>query len=291
MKRTLYISSIIGLLVMAHQVSAASLYFNQVEKVVNQNKEFTVDLFIDADRNINTIDINLTVPKGLTFVRSNDASSIISLWIEKPKLTANQEIVFSGIIPGGYAGRGGKLISLIFTGKSLGENKLVVNAAKSSLLLNDGLGTKDTLIPKSITISVRENGGETDKEITDLIAPEDFTPLLVHDPLLNDGKWTVVFETQDKGSGVSFYEVQESTSRKPQAGEWVKVVSPYVLKDQERKSHIFVKAVDAKGNERIKEVETGSYSMQTLMWIGLTALIIISCIIVLRRRRKHEVSY
>lgn len=66
------------------------------------------------------------------------------------------------------------------------------------------------------------------------------------DPAIFDGKYFLVFATQDKGSGISHYEVCEGGKRKCAIAE-----SPYLLQNQKLNQKIFVKAVDKNGNEYI----------------------------------------
>ena len=69
-----------------------------------------------------------------------------------------------------------------------------------------------------------------------------------------NGKWFLVFNAQDKDSGIDNYKILENRKWKIENGNWEIAESPYLLKDQELKSRIYVKAVDKSGNERIAEV-------------------------------------
>ena len=61
---------------------------------------------------------------------------------------------------------------------------------------------------------------------TDTEPPLPFTPKLERDPNLDGGKYVVIFNTEDKDSGIDHYEVKDGS------GPWVVAESPYVLKDQ-----------------------------------------------------------
>ena len=77
-------------------------------------------------------------------------------------------------------------------------------------------------------------------------------PEIARDESISDDKWFIVFATQDKASGVDHYEVKESRQKiLTFFSRWRAAESPHVLKDQELRSYIFVKAVDKTGNERI----------------------------------------
>jgi len=60
-----------------------------------------------------------------------------------------------------------------------------------------------------------------------------------------EGKNYLVFITKDKTSGVEYYEVKEGK------GSFAKAISPYLLKDQNLRSAIEVRAIDGAGNKRI----------------------------------------
>jgi len=67
----------------------------------------------------------------------------------------------------------------------------------------------------------------------------------------------LVFATQDKGSGIDGYAIHESPRIKTRisTNELMEDESPYLLKDQNLRSYIYVKAVDKAGNERIAMLE------------------------------------
>ena len=74
-----------------------------------------------------------------------------------------------------------------------------------------------------------------------------------HDPSLFNGQWFAVFSTVDKQTGVKdHYEVAEvpsSQANTPQSQwNWVRAVSPYLIKDQSLNNIIAVRAIDVAGN-------------------------------------------
>ena len=105
--------------------------------------------------------------------------------------------------------------------------------------------------------------------------PEDFTPAIVNDPNVFDGKYFLVFATQDKGTGVDHYEVREG-----RWGWFREAESPYLLKQQKISRDVYVKAVDSAGNERIAVIPARVHSA---WWEGyelfaiLVVVILIAC--------------
>jgi hypothetical protein len=67
----------------------------------------------------------------------------------------------------------------------------------------------------------------------------------------------LVFSTQDKGSGIDYYEVKEESQFllfRLLPSKWHRAESPYLLRDQSLSSRIYVKAVDRAGNKQFAEL-------------------------------------
>jgi len=131
-------------------------------------------------------------------------------------------------------------------------------------------------------------------------------PEVSRDPNIFDGKWFLVFATQDKGSGIDHYEVLERRELKIQKlgfskekslhskfyilNPWRVAESPYLLKDQELKSYIYVKAIDKAGNERVATLSPRNLLKWYEIW-WLWGIIIIGIIIIYAvwriLRKKH----
>ncbi len=250
-------------LMLAKSVTAAEL------KLMSDNisplgvgQEFQVDLMLDTqDKEINAVAVTLSFPENLVeIVEIRDGSSVLTLWVERPRVE-QQEIRFAGIVPGGFAGivgpfekaRPGKVLGIVLKSKNPGQGEVIIEEAE--LLLHDGLGTRAEFQVSDFKFQVLEDVEVMPVEsVPDNISPESFTPEVVHYPELFEGKYFLVFSTTDKDSGISHYEVQE-TRDKIQETKWQRAESPYVLKDQNLRSYIYVKVVDRAGNERIEKVD------------------------------------
>jgi len=286
---SLFLVFISGLLNISF-VEAAELNFYSKRQEIGLDQQFKVDLFLNTEgENINALEGKILFPADFLELKEiNDGGSIVSFWLEKPmalnntntrnntnenitrnnaninntrndaneNITLNganiQEVVFSGIVPGGFSGEKGLILSLVFKTKK--EGQAFIEISDSKVLLNDGLGTETKLKTENLSININPNISvpeyiaPSDKE-----PPEDFKPEIVSDPNIFDGKYSLIFETKDKGSGVDKYFVYENTRKRTRidANEWVVAESPYLLKDQKLRSYIYVKAVDKAGNERI----------------------------------------
>jgi hypothetical protein len=259
MKNFLIIFNIIGYFFVSLAVFSAMPVFASVFSFDVQNKnlfvgeQFKVDLNINTDKeNINAVEGNIVFPTDyfdLSEIRSGD--SVVNFWVDKPS-NNDGTVSFSGITPGGYVLDKGLILSLIFTAKKEGNASIKIENA--SALKNDGNGTLSKISVSDLQIVVAsssQNLLEQNLKIIDKNPPEDFRPEVVQDPNLFGGKWVVIFLTQDKGSGISGYEVKESKYNIFDFSKWVYATSPFVLSDQELHSNIFIKATDNAGNERI----------------------------------------
>ena len=256
----------VGFAIMPILSFAAELNLISQTQEINTDQQFQVDLILNTEgEQINAVEGKIVFPEDLLEVKEiRDGNSIINFWIErpwilrqtdaKPERKTDADIVFSGIVPGGYNGSQGLILSIIFLAKKGGSGLIEIQNAKT--LLNDGKGTEAQLKIFNFQFSIFKESPISQTpilEIQDTEPPEDFQSEISRDPAIFDGKWFLVFATQDKGSGVDHYEIRE-TKRKIEhetEANWVIAESPYLLKDQKLQSYIYVKAVDKAGNERI----------------------------------------
>ena len=177
----------------------------------------------------------------------------MSLWIQRPEADRNTqelgEVFFSGLVPGGFTGEDGYLFSLFFEAVLPGEAR--VSTDSEQILLADGKGSKTVVKRSPLVFDITRETKAVNElaSLEDFIPPEPFSLTIGRDPSIFGGKWFVAFAAQDKGFGVSYYEVQEGEKA------WKRAQSPYLLEDQNLRSPVSVKAVDKAGNERIETLE------------------------------------
>lgn len=272
------------------QVNAARFFFVSSAETLGVNEEIEVILKIDTEGEIvNAVGGRILFPDTiLEGIDITTGDSIIPIWVQRPELTDEGALSFSGIVPGGFAGfidpltpsvyLPGELLRFTVRGKSEGSAALRIEGAQA--LLNDGVGTP--AVVASVPVTVRVHGdGEKRVAVEDTLPPEPFVVSIETDPAIFDGNYFLVFNAQDKQSGVRYYEVQEGDR------QWRQAESPYELRDQLLTGRVLVKAVDGAGNARIVEVVSGE-SLRTPLHITLAAvilLLIFSVIIWFRRSR------
>ena len=241
------------------QASAAKLELVSQSSEIGVSSQLQIDLMLYAQsEGINAVEAEITFPEELLKLQEiQDGDSIINFWVERPKIGKAGVISFSGIIPGGFSGilspyykgtKPGKVFSLIFTAKKEGVGNVEIKDAK--VLLNDGLGTPTGVkiynLQFNITTSDVVNTNDVGRlKIKDIDPPELFTPEIASNSDIFDGKWFLVFATQDKGSGIDHYKICERVKTTCVIAE-----SPYVLQNQNLDRKIYIKAIDKSGNER-----------------------------------------
>ena len=166
--------------------------------------------------------------------------------------------MLAGIIPGGFSWIRGKLLTLSVRAKKAGVFDFIFNPS-STVYANDEEATKQDIISQPLRLRVVAGKDNLENRIPDTTPPESFIPVLVNIPDGGKGSWAVSFTAQDKISGIASYEVAESLVKidvRTDAGVrrllWRPAQSPFILQDQELSSHIYVKAVDNRGNYRVE---------------------------------------
>jgi hypothetical protein len=277
-------------------VQAAELKLNSSSEEFGVNKTFQVDFVLNAEgESINALEGQILFPADLLELKEvREANSIISFWIEQPRVGEAGKIIFSGITPGGFKETNGLIFSAIFLTKVEGKGTITIN--QSQALINDGLGTPAAVsisdLPFSVVIEPKTTTPEPGK-IIDNELPEQFKPEIASSQDIFDGKNFLVFATKDKGSGIAKYEVREYRQKLFSFfTPWKEAVSPYLLTDQKLKSYIFVKAIDLSGNERIEEIAPrfalAWYENYLVYVIILISLIVLLMLWKASRRKKNQ---
>lgn len=224
-----------------------------VSKVPKAGESVAVTIALDTKGDIvNGLEGTLSYSREhlrLTGIRSGN--SLVNFWLESPAETRDG-IRFAGITPGGYTGQSGEVFSLTFDVLQTGDARFNLQGARA--LANDGEGTP---LPLTLVGVARvEPTLSNTRSDADTVLPEEFSVTRSQSPDLFDGKPFLVFHTQDKHSGIAYYEVAE--------GNWVKypdflmglltferASSPYEIRTESSMSYMYVRAVDSAGNARI----------------------------------------
>lgn len=220
---------------------------------------FEIEAVLDSEEPVNALEGELVFLSDFADLESvSDGNSVINFWIERPRAIADDRLEFAGIIPGGFQGGKGRLFTMVFKSKhpfGAGEKiSSFIVAQKISGFLNDGRSSAAKLTSSPFDLVVPLKTGEAKPK--DYAPPENFTPEIGRDTLLFVGKYFLVFGTQDKDSGVNYYEVKEG------GRSFRRAESPYVLENQLLTEWVFVRAVDYAGNIREAAVAPLKYGFK-----------------------------
>ena len=242
--------SIFGL----NKAQAASVFFEPREINTTVDRIEEVEIFLNTSyfESVNAFEISVEYPTEFLKLKDwSDGNSIINLWIKEPRRKYGT-FSFQGIIPGGYSEKDGLLMTLYFEGRKEGVAEVKIKD-NSQILLNDGRGTQAKTSFSSAVINIKLPEEEMPKEefpleFTENISPEPFTPIISRSDEIYGGNYFLIFSTQDKNSGINYYEVSEGE-------EPFRIAqSPYLLRNQRLDEDIKIRAIDKAGNERIEIV-------------------------------------
>ena len=250
--------------------SAAKLSLDTNSKNLEIGQKFDVVVQLDAQgQSINAVEGKLTFPENLEVALINDGGSIINYWIQKPSVSGNS-ITFSGITPGGFNGslssdlketKAGELFSVQFITVSQGAVQIGFSDVK--ILLNDGKGTEATTSSALLQLAISQNAvvSTTTPESQNVSYPEFSAFQIYSDSQMTDGKNILIFNAQDKTSGINHYEVRERKtlgflSLDFSKSDWIVAQSPYILRNQTLKSSVYIKAVNNSGQETIVVIKS-----------------------------------
>lgn len=317
----------------AAAAQAATLYLDPAFPTIYRGDSVTVSVRVDTDEQagecINAADAVIRYDASVQPVDVSLSDSIFSVWVESPKIDASaRTISFAGGIPNGYCGRiegdprlSNVIAKIVFRSPGLqigggadADQAVVSFSDESAVYLNDGFGTMADLTTFPSTIKLERNPGETivdtwrDDVQSDQTPPQQFGIELTRDDKAFNGDYFIVFNTTDKETGISHYEVIEEPvsdlgrfSWGRADAPWVEARSPYVLNDQSLNSIIRVKAIDKAGNEYvatyIPEESLRSLSQErivlyvaVLTLVVFLILILVLVVVWVRRRRARRSS-
>lgn len=264
MTRTLIQRGFLVALFACAMSTARGAYAAQISMDMPQGHVGVGDVFIvpmilhTGGVDINALDADLKyTPDTLALQEIRYGDSIINFWVDQPK-ERDGSIHLSGIIPGGFTGASGSILSLVFRAQAAGMGAFTL--ASASAFQNDGVGTSMPLTLRPNTFMITPTGTHMQVDSlasNDRVIPELFTPVVAGDQALFDGRAFLVFSSQDKGSGVDHYEVAEHDGFERPAFlygtlSWAKSASPHLLSDQSGHSYVYVRVVDIAGNSRVE---------------------------------------
>lgn len=250
------------ILILLPQVSLGAIIYPSPDKIASESRSYVHLLLDTGEDSVNALrgKISLEV-SGIPFkdFEISDAGTFF-VWTVEPHINQNSEIEFEGMIPGGFSGNDGNMLTLAIntSNPTVGDgSSVVIKLVESEGYKNDGLATKAIFeIPaqkSEIQISKYIPKTIINERIDDKTPPDFFSTEFARHDEVYDGKYFISFHTTDLQSGIKQYEILEvprgdSGTRPKLDNNWEISKSPYILKDQSLGSDVYVKAVDKAGN-------------------------------------------
>jgi len=277
---------------------AARIVIESPQNEIGLTQEFLVDVTFDTEGNtFNAIEGQIVFSPEIKVKEIWYGGSVVSAWLNKPKLSDDNKIDLSGIIQGGFTGVG-NLISFSLVGERAGLG--VIESQGISAFLHTQKGGKVSIPNIKTTVSINQNTPILDNEI-----PEDTNPPLPFFvevvPGEDEGTFFAIFSTRDLESGIDHYEFLESdgglSNRKLRISTgWKIVESPALLSSGAQSKFVYIKAVDQAGNEAYSAISPEGEQItpkpaksadKVFIYLGLIGIIIV-IINYARKYRKNE---
>ena len=125
------------------QAAGASLFFSPATGTYGLNTSFDIAVLVGSgSENINAAEGNMAFDKDkLEVISISKSGSIFSLWTNEPNFSNSAGMISfgGGVISPGYKGEGGKVLTIRFKTKQVGDVSVVITSG--AVLANDGHGT------------------------------------------------------------------------------------------------------------------------------------------------------
>jgi len=162
------------------QAAGASLYLYPSTGTKVLGSTFSVSVLVNSGgESINTVDGTISYDSSRLGVASvSTGGSVVNLWVAQPKDSGSAVSFSGGILPPGYSGTNGKIITITFKAKSVGDAQ--VRFSGGAVLANDGKGTNVLVSMGSASFNV---AAKVEAPKTDTSKPKTSTPVEKKEPV------------------------------------------------------------------------------------------------------------
>lgn len=309
--KKIYLILALSAIFLPSSVLASSVYISTDHSELFVGDTIVFSVHVDSEnKNINAIggEILLDHAADTALLTSiNTSNSDFSLWPQKPLPSErNTSISFVGGSPNGLTSNDATVFNVVFKLEKAGQISLSPNNIE--VYLHDGKGTKDEVSVKNLVVNVLPKKSDTkpvddwDKIVSvDNTPPEPFEIYLGQDDSIFDGKKFISFNTTDKQSGISYYEVIEGNLSPVRSDE------TYILKEQNNPQKVKVIAYDSAGNKResvynpdsvdrsgIRElvyIPKGPYQNIVIITVLVLLALVVIWFVTAKKRKKRNGSF
>lgn len=276
---------ILSVIFNSSMVEAASVSLVPSSKTLGLQEQFYVDVMLDTEGIlVNGFEGSVNFEKdNISFVRAEEGSSMVNLWVTKPTLDGNK-VKFSGIISNGFDGvidpfnpkvkLPGSMIRLVFMAKN--PSTSIISSSNAYVTLNDGLGTVVNIPNSDISLLIENRQNPYIYKTTNDVTPE-IDAYVIRDPNLFNNKYTLVFDAKDRQTGIKEVLVKEGRR------DWKKAESPYLLEDQSRHSLIAIQATNYSDASVSMSIEGIPRKLISPLSVSIVLFVLIILLLVVRK--------
>lgn len=261
-------------------------------KEIVQNQTFTLEVVLGQPKEpVNAVSGSVIFDSSeFKLNKISDGASVVTLWLQKPETSKEGQVDFAGVTPGGLLS--GKLFTLELVAQK--NQELKINLQNIKLVSSDGSGKSFVGEPVSLKVNVSTGTPEIINKtelFVDNQPPLPFTIEVARTESIFNNQWFVVFNAVDVDSGIDYYEAAESFVESETGLVWEKTKSPYLLKDQTRKSYVFIRAIDREGNKTVATLkplsEKNNGLDESIIYVIIGLIILVAVVILLRRKKQN----
>lgn len=156
--KIIFSSLIIFGVLLSNTAFAATLNFTPASGTHEKNKTFSVGVYVGSlDKSMNASSGTVTFPTDkLQVVSISKSGTIIDFWAQEPSFSNTAgNVKFEGVVlPPGYQGGNGKILTINFKGKASGIADVKMTGGQ--VLANDGVGTSILASVGSASFTIKE---------------------------------------------------------------------------------------------------------------------------------------
>lgn len=287
--KKIYFTLAFGVMFLPFPILASTVYIDTNHTSFYLGDTILFNVRIDSEgKNINAVEGEVLLDHAVNAASLKDintSGSTFSLWPSKPLPSErNMHISFAGGSPGGFVSKEEIIFNIVLKLQKVGQIALSPNDI--GVYLNNGKGTKDEVRVKNLVIDVlpKKSDSQPVDDWSNIISddttpPEPFEIYLGQDESVFDGKKFLSFSTDDRQSGIAYYEVIENDLSPVQSN------GTYVLREQNLPVKVTVIAYDSAGNTKESVYDSAPYKVLYIIVVILIVSIIL-LIIIFKKRRK-----
>lgn len=295
-------------------VFSARLILDAPTDASTNGEPFSVTISVDSEGEaLSAISGVLSFPSGVFDIQSvTTRSSIVSLWVSQPKISAKEiigdrvRIPFEGIIPGGYTGvrspyyqgvRPGLVFIITLLPKKASIANISLEDIKFHLFNAEGTMVKVEPVTSLVTIPTQSIVYSTVTRDLALTYSTTLDVNLLRDPLIANNAWylsVVEDESTRPISRIYISETGEYSSDEVSENEWKEVKNMYIVKNQSRTKYLHVKILYENNTYMIKTIapveNSPSIFYSSRILISILCAIIIGFVLYLYVKKNKVLS-